>query len=77
MWVGAHMRGLWTAVWIVANSVPREYYTAMVNKPNRELTSTQRHVLEVFAAWLKKYGAPPSVRQLGAKLGVSGTSAHH
>ncbi len=47
------------------------------NRPNEELTSTERECLRHYRAHLTKYGAPPSLRQLGAYLGVHFNAANH
>lgn len=46
-------------------------------KPNTELTSTERFALEKFHAFLEKHQTPPSVRKLGAMLGISHGAAHN
>ncbi len=39
-------------------------------KPNEELTTTQRKVLRAYRAHLDKHGAEPSLRVLGAAVGI-------
>lgn len=46
-------------------------------KPNTELTSTERFALEKFHQWTEKHGAPPSVRKLGAVLGIAHSTTHN
>lgn len=38
-----------------------------------ELTPRQRQVLEIVTAQIDAYGYPPTLREIGAKLGVTGT----
>jgi repressor LexA len=38
-----------------------------------QLTSRQQEVLEIVAQYINEYGYPPSLREIGKKLGVSGT----
>ncbi|WP_129125894.1 transcriptional repressor LexA [Geomonas oryzae] len=38
-----------------------------------ELTSRQKEVLEIVSRHIEEYGYPPTLREIGAKLGVSGT----
>lgn len=37
------------------------------------LTSRQKEVLEIVSRHIEEYGYPPTLREIGAKLGVSGT----
>lgn len=46
-------------------------------KPNTELTSIERAALGKFHKFAERFGAPPSVRQLGALLEVSHSTAHY
>ncbi len=47
------------------------------SRPNTELTSTERECLQHYRTHLTKYGVPPSLRQLGAYLGVHFNAAKH
>lgn len=38
-----------------------------------ELTLRQKEVLEIVSRHIEEYGYPPTLREIGAKLGVSGT----
>ncbi|WP_136526837.1 transcriptional repressor LexA [Geomonas ferrireducens] len=38
-----------------------------------ELTARQKEVLEIVSRHIEEYGYPPTLREIGAKLGVSGT----
>lgn len=38
-----------------------------------QLTPRQRKVLEIVTSFIQEYGYPPSLRQIGVELGVSGT----
>ncbi|MBJ6749796.1 transcriptional repressor LexA [Geomonas anaerohicana] len=38
-----------------------------------QLTSRQQQVLEIVSRHIEAYGYPPTLREIGAKLGVSGT----
>lgn len=40
------------------------------------LTPTQSRVLDALASFMQEYGYPPSTRELGDRLGVSGPSVH-
>lgn len=48
----------------------------MVNKPNRHLTSTQEHALDLYRKFEKKHGDPPSTRQLAELLECEVSNAH-
>lgn len=39
-----------------------------------ELTGKQREVLEIVAAWIAKYGFPPTIRDIAQALGVASTN---
>jgi repressor LexA len=38
-----------------------------------QMTARQEHVLEIVTQYINEYGYPPSLRDIGKKLGVSGT----
>jgi len=40
-----------------------------------ELTPRQRRVLEVIRDWVKRFGYPPSVREIGEAVGLTSTSS--
>jgi len=40
----------------------------------QELTGKQREVLEIVAAWIAKYGFPPTIRDIAKALGVASTN---
>ncbi len=44
-------------------------------KPNDELTTTERRLLLAYREHLEKYGAPPSLRQLGEYIGIVHSAA--
>ncbi|MGH3787002.1 MAG: transcriptional repressor LexA [Pseudonocardiaceae bacterium] len=42
---------------------------------NDSLTPRQRRVLEVIREWVKRFGYPPSVREIGEAVGLTSTSS--
>jgi repressor LexA len=44
-----------------------------------ELSSRQRHILSVIRAWVDEHGYPPTMREIGAAVGLASPStvAHH
>jgi len=40
-----------------------------------ELTTRQRSVLDAIRAWVRRYGYPPSVREIGEEVGLTSTSS--
>ncbi len=46
-------------------------------KPNLELTTTEKELLRAYREHLEKYGAPPSLRQLGEYIGVVHSAANY
>ena len=47
------------------------------SKPNHELTSIEKEAVRVYREHIDKYGAPPSLRQLGQYLNMVHSAAHH
>ncbi|MGJ7904931.1 transcriptional repressor LexA [Actinopolyspora sp. H202] len=45
------------------------------SEPNDELTSRQRSVLDTIRQWMRDYGYPPSVREIGDTVGLTSTSS--
>ena len=46
-------------------------------KPNEELTKTEKRALIAYGEHLAKYGAPPTLRQLGEYVGVVHSAANY
>lgn len=39
-----------------------------------ELTDRQRETLRTIADWISDYGYPPTLREIGARMGISSTN---
>lgn len=46
-----------------------------VHEVDETLTVRQEQVLEVIRAWVTRFGYPPSVREIGAAVGLTSTSS--
>jgi DNA-binding MarR family transcriptional regulator len=46
-------------------------------KPNNELTTSEKEALRAYREHLDKYGAPPTLRQLGEYLGIVHSAAQY
>jgi SOS-response transcriptional repressor LexA len=47
------------------------------SKPNYELTTIEKEALRLYREHLEKYGAPPSLRQLGRQLDMVHSGVAH